>query len=411
MPGANNNPLGFIGRLFGPPAGLANAVPNRQIPQGQEQMGGQGAGIFINYQVQYRFHGQYDRNIQPVPQPQPPQPQPIPPYPGFPGPGGAWQPWPGVDEANHFPNDNVAPAEGSAADSTHTADRRDTMSQGQSQSSLTETTSVSSVSSQTSPTSEDQTASPSLREAAARAALNRLGHKPSVDASPKATTPTSPDASSLGSTSISQNAQGPAAAPTVAQPGSHIQPPKLIPLYGLPPTQSLVPPTTGNHQPGYGNMFGAPIQPYRPTHRLPPPRFGQTLPSNLPTFASQPPQGHANTTSSRLPPTLTEEQLAGLDVLTRESIDERLRILEGVSGAVYRCIDDLMRLRSALPPLNVPTTNAATSASASAAPGPSTAMPTNGEPNSVSSIAKEKMKAVPEENAEAGPSNNLDSSE
>jgi E3 ubiquitin-protein ligase synoviolin len=353
----------------------------------------------------------YDRNIQPVPQPQPPQPQPIPPYPGFPGPGGAWQPWPEVGEANHFPNDNAPPAEGSAADSTHAADRRDTMSQGQSQSSLTETTSVSSFSSQTPSTSEDQTASPSPREAAARAALNRLGLKPSADASPKAATPTSPDPSSLGSTSTSQNAQGPAAAPTVAQLGSHIRPPKLIPLYGLPPTQSLVPPTTGNHQPGYGNMFGVPTQPYRPTNRLPPPRFGQTVPSNMPTFASQPP--HANTTSSRIPPTLTEEQLAGLDVLTRESIDERLRILEGVSGAVYRCIDDLMRLRSALPPLNIPATNAATSTSAStsATAGPSTAPPMNGEPNSTSSIAKEKMKAVPEENAEAGPSNNVDTSE
>jgi hypothetical protein len=38
-----------------------------------------------------------------------------------------------------------------------------------------------------------------------------------------------------------------------------------------------------------------------------------------------------------------------MDSVTREAIDERLRVLEGVSGAVYRCIDDLMRMRSALP--------------------------------------------------------------
>jgi E3 ubiquitin-protein ligase synoviolin len=38
-----------------------------------------------------------------------------------------------------------------------------------------------------------------------------------------------------------------------------------------------------------------------------------------------------------------------MDRITREAIDERLRVLEGVSGAVYRCIDDLMRMRSALP--------------------------------------------------------------
>ena len=57
----------------------------------------------------------------------------------------------------------------------------------------------------------------------------------------------------------------------------------------------------------------------------------------------------------QLPPNLTDEQLANLDKLTRESIDERLRILEGVSGAVYRCIDDLMRLRSAIPPTTMDT--------------------------------------------------------
>jgi E3 ubiquitin-protein ligase synoviolin len=38
-----------------------------------------------------------------------------------------------------------------------------------------------------------------------------------------------------------------------------------------------------------------------------------------------------------------------MDRVTREAIDERLRVLEGVSGAVHRCIDDLMRMRSALP--------------------------------------------------------------
>ncbi|KAJ3749169.1 hypothetical protein DFH05DRAFT_1520777 [Lentinula detonsa] len=48
---------------------------------------------------------------------------------------------------------------------------------------------------------------------------------------------------------------------------------------------------------------------------------------------------------------LTDEQLALMDRTTREAIDERLKVLEGVSTAVYRCIDDLMRMRSALPSL------------------------------------------------------------
>ncbi len=50
-----------------------------------------------------------------------------------------------------------------------------------------------------------------------------------------------------------------------------------------------------------------------------------------------------------LPPTLTDAQLAHLDVLTREAIDERLRVLEGVSSTMYRCIEELTRLRSVLP--------------------------------------------------------------
>jgi len=58
-----------------------------------------------------------------------------------------------------------------------------------------------------------------------------------------------------------------------------------------------------------------------------------------------------------------------MDRVTREAIDERLRVLEGVSGAVFRCIEDLMRVRSSLPaPMNTPgiiTSPANSSASAS----------------------------------------------
>jgi E3 ubiquitin-protein ligase synoviolin len=93
---------------------------------------------------------------------------------------------------------------------------------------------------------------------------------------------------------------------------------------------------------------------------------------------------------SQLPPTLTSEQLAHLDVLTRESIDERLRILEGVSGAVYRCIDDLMRMRSALPPLDGPAVAAAAESSSS-----STKEPTG--TNSGNGKEKEKERAPVED--------------
>lgn len=56
----NNNPLGFIGRLFGPPPGIADLAANRQMPQNQGQPGaqvaGQGNGVFVNYQVQRFFY-------------------------------------------------------------------------------------------------------------------------------------------------------------------------------------------------------------------------------------------------------------------------------------------------------------------------------------------------------------------
>lgn len=67
-----------------------------------------------------------------------------------------------------------------------------------------------------------------------------------------------------------------------------------------------------------------------------------------------------------LPPTLTDAQLAHLDVLTRDAIDERLRVLEGISSTIYRCVDELTRLRSVLPASTGP---APTSAIARSQPG------------------------------------------
>jgi len=50
-----------------------------------------------------------------------------------------------------------------------------------------------------------------------------------------------------------------------------------------------------------------------------------------------------------LPNTLSDAQLARLDRLTRDAIDERLRILQSISSSADRMIDDLMRVRSVLP--------------------------------------------------------------
>ena len=53
-----------------------------------------------------------------------------------------------------------------------------------------------------------------------------------------------------------------------------------------------------------------------------------------------------------LPPIVTEQQLQVLDRLTREAIDERLRILENVQLTTARCAIDLLRCRSMLPRSN-----------------------------------------------------------
>lgn len=50
-----------------------------------------------------------------------------------------------------------------------------------------------------------------------------------------------------------------------------------------------------------------------------------------------------------LPSTLTDQQLATLDRLTREAIDERLVVLEDVQNVASRSIEQLLRLRSVLP--------------------------------------------------------------
>ena len=53
-----------------------------------------------------------------------------------------------------------------------------------------------------------------------------------------------------------------------------------------------------------------------------------------------------------------------MDRLTREAIDERLRVLEGISGTVWRCVEELTRMRSVLPR----STTAATASTSTSSP-------------------------------------------
>jgi len=51
----------------------------------------------------------------------------------------------------------------------------------------------------------------------------------------------------------------------------------------------------------------------------------------------------------QLPSTLSEEEIRNWDRVTREAIDERLRVLNRVDEIVNRLVDELTRLRSTFP--------------------------------------------------------------
>lgn len=165
------------------------------------------------------------------------------------------------------------------------------------------------------------------RDAAAAAASQRLGHRNTQGSNEPAL--------SNGSPAVKLS---PGEAPNVsssdvvsAMRGPHLAIPSLIPLSAheipLRTMQGLGPSHTHLWQP------------------LPPSSNGDMMYTpNLSASISV-----DTVQTALLPPNLTEEQLMLMDQITREAIDERLRILEGVSVAVSRCVEDLTRVRSALP--------------------------------------------------------------
>jgi len=303
---------------------------------------------------------------QPAQQPQLQQP---PLFRGFYGPGGVWQPW-GVDPQwfghNPRPQDQAPTAQ-------HQASQRPPAPAVTAESSRrpgppphappTPTVATSS------PTSEHP---PTPREAAALAALRRsnssqpetsMRNPPSFDRNASPGTANVPsDASKTASASPVLPGPPPTTTgPSASSSNSDTRPqlPSLIPLYELTssgqalrlPQPFTSPPNVSNAQ--HGSFFrGA-----APTSRSPQsqpqpggPRPATSQTQHLPSRGMRPgvPTA-ARTPLDRLPATLTDEQLARLDRLTREAIEERLRVLEGVSGAVYRCIEELTRVRSVLP--------------------------------------------------------------
>ena len=387
-------PLGFINRFFGPPARIRNAGQGRQAQQGpnnaQGQAVGQPPGIFINYQVQYQFPRQpIGQQVQ-----QPPQPlHPIPTFPGFHGPGGVWQPWPAA-EAPADPIQAEAP-EPRVSNPLPTPTLPHEL-----HNSIASTPSSASSSPSDIPQSETEEPLRTPRDAAALAALNRLRGKGSPETAEPGGGPS--QAESTQPTFSTDSSQPESSGPSVTT--TQAAPPHLIPLYDYRSSPStFVTPI---------QRETAPSQTVRASNRYPTHRRVQDFSSHSSTSSFQT-QQQRSSVLPQLPPDLTAEQLANLDRLTRDSIDERLRILEGVSGAVYRCIDDLMRLRSAIPPTTVdavPPETVQLPYSSTNKPGPSSTSGTETK-NLTTKHGKEKMQeSVEIESTTVAPTSTKDES-
>lgn len=311
---ANNplgNPLGFVGRLFGAPAQAPGPLPANQNNNAQNAIvAGQGPqGILIQYQIQYQLPRQNA-----LQEPQHIQPrQPVPRFPGLPGPGGSWQQWPQSRPASQANSTSSASTAGSETPQNTDPFATPSASVG----------GVSSGSNSPMTTSSDPGTPETARDAAALAAIRRLGG----DALDVSRSPS----------------QRPAMVNTLQSSPSASNAPKLIPLYNF----NLQNPPSQHRSPIAANGVRTPSPPWG---RRPPIRSenGFIFPHLHPEQTRQ-----QDPRVSVLPSLLTEQQLQIMDRLTREAIDERLKVLESVSGTLHRCVDDLMRMRSVLPPMPV----------------------------------------------------------
>ncbi|KAI0305634.1 hypothetical protein B0F90DRAFT_1808856 [Multifurca ochricompacta] len=258
--------------------------------------------------------------------PPPPQLHPPPVFQGYYGPGGAWQPW----GDRRWAGAATQQQQGAYTAHTAAAPAPSTSEEG------VQSSRQNIPSENEHPSRQDQGTPSTPRDAAALAALQRLtsgsphGEVPSTTSQTYQITRTTPRPSVSSTT---------ATRATLNEPPSSV-PPHPTSTTPFPAPASTVPNRTVN-VPSLIPMF-SPVSIPRPgIAPLPsPPIVYRTAPPR------QPPPARPLAT---LPPTLTDAQLAQLDVLTREAIDERLRVLEGVSSVMYRCVEELTRLRSVLP--------------------------------------------------------------
>ncbi|KAJ3574657.1 hypothetical protein NP233_g1625 [Leucocoprinus birnbaumii] len=300
-PPVNNpvgNPLGLLGRILAPPiqgvnGQAANRNPAARAAPNQGANGRQNP-IVIEYHIRYQepptpgtgIAGPGRNNAHNPPA----NLQPIQPLDGFFGPNGVWQPWPhDRRNANHANGNNLP--------------NRTTPEDGPPGEPITSSSSPDQINGADPPNGENP------RTAAAHAALRRFGVKTSASR-----TSDNPASADNGENNVAE-------AHTKAPPSSKTPAtiPRLIPLFDL----STPPPRPSSINMALGSS--------------------STFEQSSSGMSSQ------EVSLTQLPQQITDAQLARLDGLTREAIDERLRILQSISGTVHQCVENLLRVRSALP--------------------------------------------------------------
>lgn len=283
------------------PRNVNNQPPANAVAQGW--LPGQAPGVVIQYNIQYQGSPP-SRDASQVTT----APQPVPHFPGFTGLDGQWRQWgmdprwfgndPDLDRERTLPHPNAKPS--GASDQPITSDSR-----------------------------------LNPREAAAAAASQRFGNKNTRRSNDEAPTSTNDTHATKPASGEAPEMSPSDANVSSAMPDSGLDIPSLIPLH----THEIPSPI--------GTLRGADPSHIHLWQPIPPSLSADVVLS--PSLSASMPAGTVQTPLRGLPPNLTDEQLTLMDQITREAIDERLRILEGVSVAVSRCVEDLTRVRSALP--------------------------------------------------------------
>ena len=364
-----------------------NAAAQPPLVPGQFGNAGNGVNGMQNGALGFAWGQQPAGNQQQIPaspfpwgHPPPAQLQLPPQFPGFYGPDGLWYPW-GMQLPLQHPLAPPPPQPAGRDTPAPASERSASTSASDSSSSASDTT----LGSFTESESSDSTAgdpprgSTGTREATLNAALRRLGLQPTSN-SRDTTTPTINGTASIPSpspftsttsarthspaqptnlqTQVSTSTQPhpPASASADQNPTTAV--PRLLPLTDFSPT-----PTTFPSTPSF--VFNSPTPTtqytrYPQSPRAPGPLSPYYYPSvqsyptppTLPSRLGAEPNSRRNTLDElleQLPSILNEEEIRNWDRVTREAIDERLRVLSRVDEILNRLVDELTRLKSTIP--------------------------------------------------------------